>query len=137
MAARTIAILVFIVLLSSVMLANKSLTDTTAKVEKEIPAGPGVAQEDAEAGIPIPNAPEMDKNGSSATTSNCASPIVRARNRFICLISRENATRPFRVVDLQAQPASHLRPKAPLISRYLGDIPNLRRVCSRVQIRTT
>ena len=68
MAARTIAILVFIVLLSSVMLANKSLTDTTAKVEKEIPAGPSVAQEDAEAGIPIPNAPEMDKNGSSATT---------------------------------------------------------------------
>ena len=117
MAARTIAILVSIVLLSSVMLANKSLADTTAKVEKEIPAGPSVVQEDAEVGIPIPNALKWIRMAHPLLPSNCASPIVRARNRFICLISREKATWPFRVVDLQAQPASHLRPKASLISR--------------------
>jgi len=68
MAARTIAIIVSTVLLSSVMATNKSLADSTAKIEKEIPAGASDAREGAEMGIPISNAPEMDENDSSATT---------------------------------------------------------------------
>ena len=68
MAARTIAIIVSTVFLSCVMSTNKSLADSTAKVEKEIPASASDAREGAEMGIPIPNAPEMDKNDSFATT---------------------------------------------------------------------
>jgi hypothetical protein len=68
MAARTTAIIVSIVLLSSVMATNESLADSTAKIEKEIPAAASDAQGGAEMGIPIPNAPEMDKNDLSATT---------------------------------------------------------------------
>ena len=50
------------------MATNKSLADSTAKIEKEIPAGASDAREGAEMGIPISNAPEMDENDSSATT---------------------------------------------------------------------
>jgi hypothetical protein len=68
MAARTMAIIVSTVVLSSVMLTNKSLADSTAKLGAESPLNAIDSQGGVEMGSPIPNAPEIDKNDSSATT---------------------------------------------------------------------